>query len=133
MTTPEKSAPAFDAQALINSLPHLPGVYRMLNARIDVRFGRDPEALAEAIGRARRYLAAGADCVYPIFLAEETDIERVITEAGGPVNILLRKLEASSIARLAELGAARVSMGSGPMRLAYGALKASVAGLHEGW
>ena len=38
MTTPASSAPVFDAQALINGLPHLPGVYRMLNARSDVLY-----------------------------------------------------------------------------------------------
>jgi excinuclease ABC subunit C len=31
-------APSFDAQALLLSLPHLPGVYRMLNARSDVLY-----------------------------------------------------------------------------------------------
>ena len=38
MTEPERSAPAFDAQALMSSLPHLPGVYRMLNAKNDVLY-----------------------------------------------------------------------------------------------
>jgi len=38
MTTPASSAPVFDAQALISGLPHLPGVYRMLNARSDVLY-----------------------------------------------------------------------------------------------
>jgi excinuclease ABC subunit C len=38
MTPAAKFAPGFDAQALISSLPHLPGVYRMLNARSDVLY-----------------------------------------------------------------------------------------------
>ena len=38
MTAPGDSAPAFDAHALVGSLPHLPGVYRMLNARSDVLY-----------------------------------------------------------------------------------------------
>ena len=38
MTAPADSAPAFDAHALLGSLPHLPGVYRMLNARSDVLY-----------------------------------------------------------------------------------------------
>jgi excinuclease ABC subunit C len=38
MTASDKIAPAFDAQALVGSLPHLPGVYRMLNARSDVLY-----------------------------------------------------------------------------------------------
>jgi excinuclease ABC subunit C len=38
VTAPADSAPVFDAQALMSSLPHLPGVYRMLNARGDVLY-----------------------------------------------------------------------------------------------
>ncbi len=38
MTASTDPAAAFDAQALIGSLPHLPGVYRMLNARSDVLY-----------------------------------------------------------------------------------------------
>jgi len=38
MTASADAAPAFDAQALISTLPHLPGVYRMLNARGDVLY-----------------------------------------------------------------------------------------------
>ena len=38
MTAPADPAPAFDAQALISQLPHLPGVYRMLNAKSDVLY-----------------------------------------------------------------------------------------------
>jgi excinuclease ABC subunit C len=38
VTAPVDSAPAFDAHALVGSLPHLPGVYRMLNARSDVLY-----------------------------------------------------------------------------------------------
>src|SRR5665647_2887658 len=38
MSAPADPAPAFDAQALISSLPHLPGVYRMLNAKSDVLY-----------------------------------------------------------------------------------------------
>jgi len=106
------------------------GVEIVLNARVDVRFGKDPEALTEAISRGRRYLEAGADCVYPIFLSDEAEVEQFIGAVGGPVNILLRKLDRTSIARLAGVGVARVSMGGGPMRLAYAALKTAVEGLH---
>jgi excinuclease ABC subunit C len=38
VTASTDSAPVFDAQALLGSLPHLPGVYRMLNARSDVLY-----------------------------------------------------------------------------------------------
>jgi len=38
VSAPANSAPVFDAQALISSLPHLPGVYRMLSAKGDVLY-----------------------------------------------------------------------------------------------
>jgi 2-methylisocitrate lyase-like PEP mutase family enzyme len=79
----------------------------VLNARIDVhiRGGDTPEALE----RARAYRDAGADCVYPIGIADEATIA-AFTETGIPVNVLLRP-GAPPIERLAELGVARVSLG----------------------
>ena len=79
----------------------------MLNARVDVhlRGGNDDEALL----RARAYRDAGADCVYPIGVTDEAVIAAFVA-LGAPVNILLRP-GAPSIARLAELGVARISLG----------------------
>ena len=79
----------------------------VLNARIDVHL-RGGET-AEALERARAYAAAGADCVYPIGVADEATIEAFVA-TGIPVNILLRP-GAPDIARLAELGVARISLG----------------------
>ena len=79
----------------------------VLNARVDVhlRGGSTDEALA----RARAYRDAGADCVYPIGVADEATIAAFV-ELGVPVNVLLLP-GAPPIARLAELGVARVSLG----------------------
>jgi 2-methylisocitrate lyase-like PEP mutase family enzyme len=90
----------------------------VLNARVDtvLRGG----TLDEAIERGKAYLAAGADCVYPIFLADPADIARFVEAVDGPVNILLRP-GAPSVAELAALGVARVSVGSGWYRQAQSA------------
>jgi 2-methylisocitrate lyase-like PEP mutase family enzyme len=79
----------------------------VVNARVDVhlRGGRTPEAL----DRARAYRDAGADCVYPIGVADESTVAAFV-ELGAPVNVLLRP-GAPPMARLAELGVARVSLG----------------------
>jgi 2-methylisocitrate lyase-like PEP mutase family enzyme len=79
----------------------------VLNARIDVhlRGGRT----AEALERARAYRDAGADCVYPIGVADEPTIAAFV-ELGMPVNILLAP-GAPPAERLAELGVARISLG----------------------
>ena len=79
----------------------------VLNARIDVHLrGGDTQ---QALDRARRYHDAGADCVYPIGVADEPTIAAFV-ELGMPVNVLLRP-GAPPIERLAELGVARISLG----------------------
>jgi 2-methylisocitrate lyase-like PEP mutase family enzyme len=101
------------------------GVPLVVNARVDVFLraaaaAGDNEAgdeaatdvVAEAISRGRRYLAAGADCVYPITAAGDDVIGRLTDGMGGPVNILYRP-GVSGLMRLAELGVARISLGSG--------------------
>jgi 2-methylisocitrate lyase-like PEP mutase family enzyme len=83
----------------------------VINARVDT-FARGVEnARHEAIERGRRYLDAGADCVYPILAGDEEDIADMV-DALGVINVMLRK-GAPSLARCAELGVARVSVGSG--------------------
>ncbi len=79
----------------------------VLNARIDVhiRGGK----VEEGLERARAYLDAGADCVYPIGIADPATIERYVA-LGGAVNVLLSP-DQLPIDRLAELGVARISLG----------------------
>ncbi len=95
--------------AAIKGAAKAAGVDIVLNARVDVfRFTEDhAHAMGEAIERARRYLHAGVDCVYPIRLADAALIGEFVNAVDGPVNILAR--DAPSIARLSELGVARVS------------------------
>lgn len=86
----------------------------VINARTDtfIRGGATPEErLADAVRRARTYLDAGADCVYPIGALDEPTV-RALVEAvdGRPVNVLTWP-GGPSPARLAELGVARVSYG----------------------
>src|SRR2546427_11359563 len=77
---------------------------RAINARVDVilaeHSARPVEHLDEGIARARAYLDAGADCVYPIFLHDERTIAKFVEAAGGPVN--LRGSLAAPAPRLAD-------------------------------
>ncbi|MGW6494444.1 isocitrate lyase/PEP mutase family protein [Nonomuraea angiospora] len=83
----------------------------VINARVDTYlFG--PRTREAALERGRRYLAAGADCVYPIGLADEDEIRALVSELDAPVNVYVRP-GAPEPARLAELGVARISFGSG--------------------
>jgi 2-methylisocitrate lyase-like PEP mutase family enzyme len=99
----------------------------VVNARVDVHL-RGGET-AEALDRARAYNDAGADCVYPIGVADEATIAGFV-ELGVPVNILLRP-GAPPIARLAELGVARVSLGHFLHAEAMDGLRARLAGLRR--
>ncbi|AQZ65749.1 Probable carboxyvinyl-carboxyphosphonate phosphorylmutase [[Actinomadura] parvosata subsp. kistnae] len=83
----------------------------VINARIDL-YLRGPASRAEAVARGRRYLEAGADCVYPIGLADADEIRALVGELGAPVNVYFSP-RTPSLAALAGLGVARISFGSG--------------------
>lgn len=86
----------------------------VVNARVDV-FLRGGDDFDAAVRRARAYVAAGADCVYPIGLSDAEGIGRFVREVGAPVNV--GKAPGSpSLAELAGLGVARVSYGPGVHR-----------------
>jgi 2-methylisocitrate lyase-like PEP mutase family enzyme len=92
--------------------------YRLvINARVDVFLtpffagagpGTQIELVPDALRRARAYLEAGADCVYPIALWETDALRHFTSEVGGPVNVI-RLPQTPSLAELAALGVARVS------------------------
>lgn len=98
----------------------------VINARVDT-FLLGHDDLDEAVRRARLYLGAGADCVYPIVLADEGVIGELVQRVAGPVNILSRP-GSPSIKQLAQLGVRRVSVGGGLYRIA---MKAFAAALDE--
>ncbi|MCU1461812.1 MAG: carboxyvinyl-carboxyphosphonate phosphorylmutase [Acidimicrobiales bacterium] len=89
------------------------GVGIVLNARIDAIIRhpqRDPAAaMDEVLRRARLYLDAGADCVYPIRLRDPALVAQVVKELDRPVNAN----PSEPLAALAEAGAARISLGGG--------------------
>ena len=110
------------------------GVDIVVNARIDVfvrHFGEPTACVTEAIRRARIYLEAGADCVYPIFVREETAIVALVAGISGPVNILALP-DGPSLARLGELGVARISFAGRLHRAALAAHQRCVQAIRSG-
>lgn len=106
----------------------------VINARVDLHVrheGPDDTRLERSIARARAYLDAGADCVFPILLSDDADIATYVREVPGPVNIMARS-STPGLARLGELGVARISFGSGLHRLALEALHLAADRLHAG-
>ncbi|MGP3957276.1 isocitrate lyase/PEP mutase family protein [Nonomuraea sp. 3N208] len=102
----------------------------VINARIDT-FLHGRTSRQEAVERGRLYLEAGADCVYPITLADEDTIRALVAEVGRPVNILFRP-GTPSLGRLAELGVARISFGGGLHQAAHAYATSLFAKVRDG-
>jgi 2-methylisocitrate lyase-like PEP mutase family enzyme len=92
----------------------------VINARIDVFLpavlagsdkGTQGTLVPEALQRARAYIDAGADCVFPIALWETDALAAFMEQAPGAVNVL-GLARAPALAELVKLGVARVSYGS---------------------
>jgi len=78
--------------------------------------------LADTIKRLQAYQEAGADVLYAPGLKTADDIRSVITSVDRPVNVLAGiPGMALSVGELAEIGAKRISLGSGLYRVAFGA------------
>lgn len=116
--------------AAIKAAGRSSGVDIVVNARVDCFLPGRPgdTGLADGLGRARRYAAAGADCVYPILLDDESGIERFVAESGAPVNVMLHP-GGPGLDRLRALRVARVSLGAGLARIAFDAVAAHLESL----
>lgn len=94
----------------------------VINARTDIYLAQigDPDSrFSRTVERLLAYRDAGADCLFVPGVRDEETIARLVDAVQHPLNILGVQ-GAPSAARLQELGVARVSLGSGPMRAAMG-------------
>jgi 2-methylisocitrate lyase-like PEP mutase family enzyme len=100
-----------DYLAGVKAAARAAGVNIVLNARVDVfirQVGDPSERVQVAIERGRRYLEAGADCIFPFGVRDEATISALVEGIPGPLNVFAAP-DAPPLARLAELGVARVS------------------------
>ncbi|WP_328749844.1 isocitrate lyase/phosphoenolpyruvate mutase family protein [Streptomyces sp. NBC_00285] len=101
---------------------HAAGDRLFVNARVDT-FAHGDGDPGEAIGRAALYVAAGADCVYPIG-APVGVLPLLRSGIQGPLNVFgLLDGEGPSPTALGELGATRVTFGPALQRRAALALR----------
>ena len=75
-------------------------------------------------------MAAGADCVFPFGLIDLKTISELVAALRSPINIVGRA-GMPSIARLEQLGVARVSTASGPSLVAMSLTQKIAQELHE--
>jgi 2-methylisocitrate lyase-like PEP mutase family enzyme len=86
----------------------------VINARTDLylrNIGDPATRFEETVERGKAYLAAGADCVYPIGLRDPDTIGRLVKALAAPVNIMVRA-GLPSVPELEALGVARASTAS---------------------
>ena len=112
------------------------GVDFVLNARTDafVKAGdRDPaQVLADAVARGKAFLDAGAPVVFVPGRLDERQVSTLV-DALGPQRLTLIAIPGTpSLARLEELGVARVSFGPMAQNVALTALQELVEEVHRG-
>ena len=98
------------------------GIPLVVNARTDLflaQIGDPADRLERAIERLGAYIEAGADCVFVPAVSREDLIRRFVEELRFPLNVLA-SAGTPPVARLQEIGVARVSVGSGLARSTMG-------------
>jgi 2-methylisocitrate lyase-like PEP mutase family enzyme len=96
----------------------------VLNARTDTWFGgATDDVFAETVGRAVRYVEAGADCVFVPSVVEEDDVRRLSAAIPAPLNVVAGLASLTDAPTLFSLGVKRVSLGGSLARAALSALE----------
>jgi 2-methylisocitrate lyase-like PEP mutase family enzyme len=95
-----------------------------INARIDefLRGGHDFEAV---VARANAFVEAGADGIFVPGVVDPATIEQLVAKIPAPLNVLVGP-GAPAVPQLADLGVARVSLGSGVASAAYAIMRKAV-------
>jgi 2-methylisocitrate lyase-like PEP mutase family enzyme len=118
--------------AAIREATRAAGVQIVINARTDIFIGAigDPATrLARAVERGRAYLEAGADCIFVPDVNAHL-IGDVVEGIGGPVSVLAGA-GTPSLTELADLGVARISVGSGAYRATLGLARRMAEGAYK--
>lgn len=110
------------------------GADLFINARCDVFFGADlaeDARVDEALARAARYVAAGADGIFLPGLVDLDVIRRVAADVTAPLNVMLWP-GLPALDALADAGVRRISQGGASFLAAVGYLEqAAKAYLHD--
>ncbi|GIH18221.1 isocitrate lyase/PEP mutase family protein [Rugosimonospora africana] len=93
------------------------GIPLYVNARVDTYLSGTGD-FAETVDRAAAYLAAGADGVFVPGVVDPSLVAKLVPSIPAPLNVLAGP-GAPSVRQLADLGVARVSLGSAVAEAAY--------------
>jgi 2-methylisocitrate lyase-like PEP mutase family enzyme len=99
------------------------GTGAVLTARCEAYLVDDPDPARTALDRLVAFAEAGADCLFAPGVRDPEAIRAMVKAvAPKPVNVLMSAPDAGlDVARLAELGVRRISVGSALARVAWGA------------
>jgi len=101
------------------------GVPIVINARTDIylaQLGDAATRFERSVERLLAYRDAGADCLFVPGVYDQETIAALVRALQFPLNILAGG-GAPTVERLQQLGVARVSLGSGPMRATMGLMR----------
>ena len=84
----------------------------------------------EATSRANAYLAAGADCIYPIGLSDLDSLKRLVVETSAPINVYAWS-QAPAMRDLEAIGVRRLSLGPGLIKTSLTAMRRVARDLME--
>ncbi|MDR2257167.1 MAG: isocitrate lyase/phosphoenolpyruvate mutase family protein [Arthrobacter sp.] len=120
--------------AAVRDAAEAAGLGVFINARTDVFLSggaSEDELVDEALRRGRLYVEAGADGVFVPGAASASAVGRIVAGLRAPVNVMASP-GGPSIAELAGLGVARVSLGSAVAEAAYACAAGATATLLRG-
>jgi 2-methylisocitrate lyase-like PEP mutase family enzyme len=115
----------------IRSVTASEGVPIVINARTDIFLAKHGDAATRferVVERLNAFHAAGADSLFAPGVSDAWTIGRLAAAVTGPLNILAT-IGSPTIPEMKALGVRRVSLGSGPSRVAIGGLRRFLATL----
>ena len=137
--TGDPAAPLYDAAVAVARIQaaraaiDATGTNAVLTGRCEAWLVGHPEPRRTALDRLVAYADAGADCLFAPGVRDPVDIEAIVKAVRPkPVNVLIAApAPGLSVARLAELGVRRVSVGSALARAAWGGFLRAARALAE--
>lgn len=98
------------------------GIPVVLTGRCEAWLVGDPNAFAISLERLTAYSEAGADCLYAPAVTDPREIEAIVKAVSPkPVNVLVWRPDPNlTVAKLADLGVRRISVGAALARVAWG-------------
>ncbi len=126
--TGNSATPLYDIQLAVERIKaarqaiDASGIPVVLTGRCEAWLVGDPNAFGVSLERLTAYSEAGADCLYAPGVTDPREIEEIVKAVSPkPVNVLVSRPDPNmTLAKLADLGVRRISVGAALSRVAWG-------------